>query len=402
MDGLFSGQVFRNFGPNSLVPESEPPALEQVHGRRPALLRGALRAICPQRPGVYGMLDVVGKLIYVGKAKQLRSRLLSYFRRRSRDPKAGRILGHTRSIVWEFSANEFTALLRELELIQRWQPRFNVQGQPRRRRRTFVCLGRRPAPYLFLSRRPAAGVLARFGPVPGSWQAHEAVRRLNDHFQLRDCSQGQEMIFSNQEELFPILRAAGCLRYEIATCLGPCVGACSSSTYQARVRSVRAFLEGKDLALLDQLEKAMTAASTALEFEKAADLRDQREVLQWLLDQLQWLQLARQRHSFIYPVSSEGSGKHWYLIQGGRVAAAIPEPRDRPGRLAAATKIEGIYLGNQVRHEARRVEEVEGILLVARWFRRYPEERGRVWKPEEALALCRQETAVRLSPRGPS
>src|SRR5262249_59620109 len=107
------------------------------------------------------------ELIYVGKAKCLRSRLLSYFRPRSRDPKAGRIVEHTFVIAWELATSEFAALLRELELIRRWQPRFNVQGQPyRRRRRVYVCVGRRPAPYVFTAAAPPRTARDIFGPVP--------------------------------------------------------------------------------------------------------------------------------------------------------------------------------------------------------------------------------------------
>src|SRR5262249_32652426 len=159
------------------------------------------------------------------------ARLLSYFRPNSRDPKAGRILDQTRVLVWETAPSEFAALLRELELIRRWQPRFNVQGQPRRRRRVYVCLGRRPAPYAFLAPRPASTVLAGFGPVPSGERAREAVRRVNDWYGLRDCPQAQEMVFAEQKELFPVLRAAGCLRHEIGTCLGPCAAACTQAAY---------------------------------------------------------------------------------------------------------------------------------------------------------------------------
>jgi excinuclease ABC subunit C len=135
------------------------------------------------------MVDATGELVYVGKAKCLRARLLSYFRTNSRDPKAGRILEAARQIVWEVGASEFGALLRELELIRRWQPRFNVQGQPARRRRGYVCVGRRPAPYVFFAARPPRTALAVFGPVPAGTTAREAVRRVNDWFRLRDCPQ---------------------------------------------------------------------------------------------------------------------------------------------------------------------------------------------------------------------
>src|SRR5262249_44119779 len=157
-----------------------------------------------------------GELIYVGKAKSLRGRLLSYFRPRSRGPKAGKILRQARSLVWEVSASEFGALLRELELIRRWRPRWNVQGQPLRRQWAFVCLDGSPAPYAYLSRRHATRnstgsarldnpgyTRHRFGPIPAGRRAYEAVRQLNDVFRLRDCPQPQEMIYAEEASLFP-------------------------------------------------------------------------------------------------------------------------------------------------------------------------------------------------------
>src|SRR5262249_38389065 len=155
-----------------------------------------------------GMVDANDELIYVGKAKCLRARLLSYFRRGSRDAKAGRIVEQARRIAWEVLPSEFAALLRELELIRRWQPRCNVQGRPGRRRYVYVCLGRRPAPYLFLAAHPPGTAMAAFGPVPAGRRAREAVRRLNDWFRLRDCPQAQEMVFAEEVELFPIARPA--------------------------------------------------------------------------------------------------------------------------------------------------------------------------------------------------
>src|SRR5205085_7713609 len=184
-------RAFTGFGPSSLNPLPELPAWFQVRARGTSGLRAQVRQECPRRPGIYGMVGARGELLYVGKAKCLRARLLSYFRTHSRDPKAGRILQHARSIAWEIVPSEFAALLRELELIRRWQPRFNVKGQPRRRRRTYVCLGRHPAPYVFLAPRPVGNALACFGPVPAGEQAREAVRRLNDWYGLRDCSQKQ-------------------------------------------------------------------------------------------------------------------------------------------------------------------------------------------------------------------
>lgn len=389
MDSLFSCRAFAGFGPNRLSPSPEPPPLNKVCSRRAALLRTRVRAHCSRLPGVYGMLNAQGELIYVGKAKALRTRLLSYFRDRSRDPKAGRILARTRAIVWEYAPSEFAALLRELELIRRWRPHFNVQGQPQRRRHTFVCLGRRPAPYVFLAQRPPAGVLACYGPVPAGNSCREAARRLNDWFQLRDCSQAQAMHFAEQTELFPVLRAAGCLRYELGTCLGPCAAACSRPAYMERVRAARAFLEGTDVTLLEKLHDAMTAAADALAFERAAALRDQWEVLQKLHKQLKWLRKAREDCSCVYAVRGAEGSDLWYLIHRGWVAAALPAPVG-PAQPATLAALEAVYQKHDGSIRLSAADDLDGVLLVAAWFRNHPDERRHTLTPSEAAAVCRQ------------
>lgn len=378
MSGLFFRPAFTGFGPARLHPFAEPLPLHEAHGRRPGLLRECVRSDCPRLPGVYGMIDATGELIYVGKAKSLRARLLSYFRRGSRDAKAGRIIRHTRRLVWEVAANEFAALLRELELIRRWQPCCNVQGQPRRRR-TFVCLGRRPAPCAFLHAGPPAIALACFGPVVNGSRAREAVRRLNDWFGLRDCPQKQAMVFADQGELFPEPRAAGCLRLEIGTCLGPCAAACTRAGYAARVRAARAFLEGRDPAPLEGLQREMAAASAALAFERAAALRDKHTALHWLHEHLARLRHARERHTFIYPVTGHDGRELWYLVRRGWVATVLPAPAD-----ARHAAVERVFDAPQSWTGATPAEEIDGVLLVAAWFKRHPEERAKTRGPTEA------------------
>jgi excinuclease ABC subunit C len=386
--GLFSELAFAGFGPNRLDPASASPPAYQVHGRRASALRQRVREECPRRPGVYGMLDANGELIYVGKAKCLRARLLTYFRPKSRDPKAGHILEHTRSLVWEGQPNEFAALLRELELICRWQPRFNVQGRPGRRRHNYVCLGRRPAPYVFLAPRPPATAFACFGPIPAGQRAREAVRRVNDWFRLRDCPKSQVMIFADEGELFPEVRPAGCLRHALGTCLGPCAAACTHTAYLQQVKATQEFLGGRDDKPLQALEREMTEAAGALVFERAAALRDKLEVLRWLRDHLERLRLAREQHSFVYPVRGETGAETWYLICHGRVAAALPAPHDEASRARTAAAVATAFHEKQARSRLLAVEEVDGVLLVAAWFRRHPEERGRTLEPADVLQRC--------------
>ncbi len=386
MKGLFARQLFTGFGPSFLAPAGEPPPYYAVQGGRPARLRAAVRQECPRLPGVYGMIDAAGELIYVGKAKCLRSRLLSYFRPKSRDAKAGRIVGDARVVAWEPAAGEFAALLRELELIRRWRPRFNVQGQPHRRRRTYVCVGREPAPYLFLSPRPPGTAFAGFGPVPGGPAAREAVRRLNDWFKLRDCPQAQKMVFADQSGLFPLDLAAGCLRVEIDACLGPCAAACSRSDYSAAVRAAVRFLEGRDISPLETLERRMQEASAAQAFERAAALRDRWTPIRWLSAHLERVRQACRR-SCVYPaVGRDGSRDQWHLIHHGRVRWYRAAPRDDAARAAAAAALDAVYHGGATGPPGP--DEIDGVLLVAAWFRRHPGEKEKTLAPATARAAC--------------
>jgi excinuclease ABC subunit C len=388
VSGFFFRRTFTGFGACRLHPFAEPLPLHCIDGRRPARLREQLRRHSPRLPGVYGMVNANGELIYVGKAKSLRARLLTYFRPGSRDPKAGRILEQTRRIVWEPAPSEFAALLRELELIRRWQPRCNVHGQPQRRRRTFLCVGRRPAPYAYLSARPPAGIIACYGPLSPGASLREAVRRLNDGFGLRDCPQKQAMGFADQGELFPQVRTAGCLRHDIGTCLGPCAAACTRDAYGEQVRALRSFLDGNDLSMLENLQREMTAASEALAFERAALLRDKHTVLQRLHERLDRLQLARERHTFIYPVAGHDGREIWYLIRRGWVTAAVAAPGDAASGGRAAEVIHGVFGPALPWVVATPTEEIDGILLVSAWFRRHPTEQARTLGPALALGRC--------------
>jgi excinuclease UvrABC nuclease subunit len=176
------------------------------------------------------MLDGDGLILYVGKAKRLRTRLLNYFRKSCAErKKAQRLLRRTHCIAWEYSPHEFAALLRELELIRLHRPRFNVMGQPLLRRRAYVCLGKAPAPYVYVANEPPT-IGHWFGPLVARREIHDAVRHLNDLFLLRDCPTKQQAIrFADQGTLLEgVPEAAACIRHELKKCLGPCAGLCTA------------------------------------------------------------------------------------------------------------------------------------------------------------------------------
>lgn len=369
MERLFVGE-WLDLGATQYAPEGWTPALHKIAAKGPAGLRGQLKTLCPRKPGVYAMFDASGELIYVGKAKDLRTRLQCYFRTK-RDRRAGRIVRTVKAIAWEVWPSEFGALHRELELIRRYRPHWNVQGQPLRRRLTFLCLGRRPAPYVYLTAKPGKSALGIFGPVPANKNASLAARRLNDLFQLRDCPEKQTMIFPDQGTLFPVAVPAGCLRLEFGACTGPCTGTCTRERYRGQVQAAMKFLQGKDLRALEALQAEMLTAATAMNFERAAILRDKLQALEWLAKKLSQLREARERMSFVYPVIGWDHRPWWYVIHAGRVLGVV-DPANIEG---TRTKLAEVYEGKSWTALLDTFEHVDSRLLVGMWFRKRAGER---------------------------
>jgi excinuclease ABC subunit C len=399
---LFPVDAFAGFGPTTARPGAFEPALGRVKSRKERRLRAGVRESAPRQAGVYGMLGRHGDLIYVGKAKSLRARLMSYFRD-SRDPKAGRILQHTHTLVWETVPDEFAALVRELELIRRHRPRFNVLGQPGRQRYCYVCLGRSPAPYAYVSRTPTGKDLGVYGPFTSAGRAADAVRRVNDWYRLRDCSQSVSMHFADQTELFPDDRSPGCLRFDIATCSGPCAGGCTRSAYGAQVRGAKRFLDGLDEKPLKDLAAAMTQAATAMEFERAAALRDRLAELEWLHEKLNWLRDARRENTFVYPLAGADERTVWYLIHRGRVRGACYRPTCAASAADALDLLRDVFANDP--GPGVTPGQVDHVLLVSAWFRKYPAERAGLLTPAEANetgAAFRVEKRLRRAKREPA
>jgi len=335
------------------------------------------------------MYDERGRLIYIGKAKNLRARLLSYFRTHSRDPKAGKIIRHTRVLVWEQIGDELAAFLRELELIQTLHPKFNVLGVPGHKRHHYICIGKSPAPYVFVTNKPTGKELGVYGPLVHRYRSEDAARRLNDWFKLRDCPQTVPLTFTDQPELFPQERAAKCLRFELGMCHGPCVGACSRKDYAGSVRTAKGFLDGRDRSILAKLKRMMADAASGFEFEKATAMRDRLHDLEWLDARLTLLRQARTKHSFVYPHLGHDGRERWYLIHRGQVRAvcfspATDEARTRTSDLIAATFTGGptspILVGG----------DVDSVLLVVAWFRKNPSEEPKLMKHGNVFAEPRK------------
>jgi excinuclease ABC subunit C len=354
------------------------PTQRKSEATRLAELRDVVRSTASDRPGVYRMLGEGGEVVYVGKSKRLRSRLLSYFRAQYPSDKGARIVREAESIEWTYVPSEFAALLEELRLIKRLRPRFNVAMKRDARHYAFVRVTGGPAPRLTVVRGTSAGERGGvyYGPFVGAERLREALRELGDALGLRDCTLDSRMRFADQVELLPVTpRTPGCIRHEIGTCLGPCIAAVRADEYGDRVRQARGFLDGTDDELLARLRLGMREASEAMAYERAAVLRDKLQRLESLREQFGRLRFAVESLSFAYIVPGYEGQDRFYLVRRGVVRGEYPAPRTAEEWDALRDGCARVF-GNSPGGTAATVpaHEVDELLLVTSWFTVRPQE----------------------------
>ena len=216
-----------------------------------------------RRPGVYRMLDSEGDVLYVGKARNLRSRVTSYFRASGLTTKTIALMNKVDDIQVTVTASETEALLLEQSLIKADRPIYNVLFRDDKSY-PYICLTEHTFPRLALHRGTKQQVGRYFGPYPSAGAVRESIQVLQKLFQLRSCEDG---FYKN--------RSRPCLQHQIGRCSAPCVGRVESEDYAADVGLARMFLEGRSRAVLQELKQRMESASKAREFEHAARYRDQ-------------------------------------------------------------------------------------------------------------------------------
>jgi excinuclease ABC subunit C len=216
------------------------------------------------QPGVYRMYDATGMVIYVGKAKDLKKRLTSYFRTQVGSRKTEVLVSNIQNIDVTVTHTETEALLLEHNYIKLYQPRYNVllrddKSYP------YIFLSSDTHPRLAMHRGAKHAKGEYFGPFPNGYAVRETLALLQKVFPIRQC---ENSVYRN--------RSRPCLQYQIGRCLGPCVsGLVSEEEYAQQTDYVRLFLAGKDDQVINQLVKRMEKASEELRFEEAGILRDQ-------------------------------------------------------------------------------------------------------------------------------
>jgi excinuclease ABC subunit C len=229
----------------------------------------------PTSSGVYLHKDAAGKVIYVGKAKNLRSRVRSYFRARPFDRKTDALVGQISDFEFIVTDNEVEALILEATLVKQYKPRYNIKLQDDKSYPHLKLTINEPFPKVVITRRVQKDGALYFGPFLPASLARRTIDLINRTFQLRTCD-----IEIDGKAPRP------CLEYHIKRCLGPCVkGLCTPEQYQEAVRDVRLLLEGRNRELADALEVRMLEASDDLRYELAAKYRDLRKTVIRLSEQ---------------------------------------------------------------------------------------------------------------------
>lgn len=226
---------------------------------------GKLRQVLPQGPGVYLFKDVSGAVIYVGKAKNLKKRVLSYFTAHI-DPPYKTTLMMKRAFGVDFlvTSTEQEAFILESNLIKKFMPRYNIILRDDKQ---YPCLRlniREPYPRLRIIRKIKKDGALYFGPFSSAHSVRSTLKLIDRVFKLRKC----------KSKALP-KRSRPCINYQMGQCLGPCTHDMPGSKYREIVHQVRLFLEGRNSELIERLKKDMAAASSQMDFEKAAGLRDQ-------------------------------------------------------------------------------------------------------------------------------
>jgi excinuclease ABC subunit C len=262
----------------------------------------------PARPGVYRMLDADGKILYVGKARSLKSRVASYFQASNVQPKVVALIAKTASMEVTITNSDIEALLLESNLIKKHRPRFNI-----------VLRDDKSFPYLHLTTNHEFPALSFyrgsrkdpgkfFGPYPSAGAVRETLQQLQKLFRLRNCD---DTYFAN--------RSRPCLQYQIQRCTAPCVGLIGREEYARDIASAIKVLEGRNAEVIQEIGRRMEEAALRLDFEAAAKLRDQLANLKTI--QAQQIVTAGDHHDADVIAVAAGNGEYCValmFVRGGR------------------------------------------------------------------------------------
>ena len=273
---------------------------EEAPLKGPARIQAYLKTL-PDQPGVYRMLDAKGDVLYVGKAKSLKKRVASYAKTGGHTERIARMIADTTEMLFVTTASETEALLLESNLIKRLKPRFNVSFRDDKSFPNILLREDHAFPQLLKHRGAKTTKGVYFGPFASAGAVNRTLSALQRAFLLRSCS---DSVFE--------ARTRPCLLFQIKRCSAPCVGRVDEAGYRELVHEAETFLSGKSGAVREQLVTEMNAASEALDFERAARLRDRLKAISHI-----------QSHQGINPTTFADADVFAAHTQGGETCVQV-------------------------------------------------------------------------------
>ncbi|NBY12797.1 MAG: excinuclease ABC subunit UvrC [Actinobacteria bacterium] len=271
----------------------------------------AAPTLIPEGPGSYQFKDAVGRIIYVGKAKNLRSRVTSYFVDRStQHPRTAAMVTAAHSVEWIEVRNELEALMLEYNLIKEHRPRFNVRLRDDKSYPFLAVTTSDEWPRATVMRGRKRSGTRYFGPYAHAWAIRDTLDQLVRTFPVRTCSESK---FNQHQRL-----GRPCLLFHIEKCSGPCVGSVDRDSYSHHVQGMLRFLEGDSAEVETQLKAEMQEASSLQDYERAARVRDRLGAVQRVLERQQMVGESNESFDVIGVADDdlEASVQHFYVRKG--------------------------------------------------------------------------------------
>jgi excinuclease ABC subunit C len=297
-----------------MIAETDIPGLEEepageAPGRGPDTIRRFVKTL-PSRPGVYRMVDDRGDVIYVGKARSLKSRVMSYTRLVGHTNRIAAMIASTTNMEFVTTTTEAEALLLEANLIKKHKPRYNVVLRDDKSFPYILIARDHPVPQLVKHRGARTRKGKYYGPFASAGAVNRTINALQKGFLLRSCT---DSVFEN--------RTRPCLLFQIKRCSAPCTGEIDAASYEALVAEAEEFLEGKSSAMQAKLAREMQEASDRLDFETAARYRDRIAAMSFVTSE-QGINPETVREADVFALVQEGgqtcvqvfffrSGQNW-------------------------------------------------------------------------------------------